>query len=48
MLVRFPPYIRRLAMGPRQTSIPLAGVFAAATLPAALALFRFMHEAPRP
>lgn len=33
MLVWFPPRIRGLAMGLRQTSIPLAGVLAAATLP---------------
>jgi sugar phosphate permease len=33
MLVWFPPRIRGLAMGLRQTSIPLAGVVAAPTLP---------------
>src|SRR5207248_8971873 len=33
MLVWFPPRIRGLAMGLRQTSVPLAGVLAAATLP---------------
>jgi sugar phosphate permease len=33
MLVWFPPRVRGLAMGLRQTSIPLAGVLAAATLP---------------
>lgn len=33
MLVWFPPRIRGLAMGLRQTSIPLAGVIAAPTLP---------------
>jgi sugar phosphate permease len=39
MLVWFPPRVRGLAMGLRQTSIPIAGVLAAATLPAiALAL----------
>lgn len=33
MLVWFPPRVRGLAMGLRQTSIPLAGVIAAPTLP---------------
>jgi MFS transporter, ACS family, hexuronate transporter len=33
MLIWFPPRIRGLAMGLRQTSVPLAGVIAAPTLP---------------
>src|SRR5690349_11686334 len=33
MLLWFPPRIRGLAMGLRQTSVPVAGVLAAATLP---------------